>query len=546
LKLTVAVGVLLVLSAAALSNAAQAQTVTRSPYLQMGAPTSMTVRWRTNVATDSVVRYGLTATDQPFTAQIFGNRTDHEVALIGLDPATPYFYSVGTSTQQPLAGGDADHMFVTSPLVGTAQPTRIWVVGDSGTNDSNARQVRDAYLNSPNLPYTNLFLMLGDNAYQNGTDSNYQQAVFNMYPMVLRQTPLWPTFGNHDGVAADSSTESGAYYDIFTLPRAAEIGGAPSGTEAYYSFDYGNIHFVVMDSFETDRSANSPMITWLRDDLLSHNQPWVIAFWHHPPYSHGSHNTDNSGEIQSREMREIALPILEEGGVDLVLGGHSHSYERSFLIDGHYGHSSTFVPSNHLIDGGNGRVDGDGAYSKPGGFIGDPHQGAVFAVAGSSGKVSTSALDHPVMAVNFNLLGSMVLDVDGDTLDAIFLDNNGVERDKFRIVKALSLPQINVVASDPTAAEAGPTGGLFAVTRAGDTAAALTVSYAVSGTATAGADYTALSGNVVIAAGQQTATIDVATIDDGLVESDETVIVTLRLQHRDPRWGAGKRHHRQR
>ncbi len=78
--------------------------------------------------------------------------------------------------------------------------------------------------------------MLGDNAYKDGTDSEYQQAVFNTYPSLLRQTPVWPTLGNHDGRSADSFFQTGVYYDIFSLPTNAEAGGSISGTEAYYSF----------------------------------------------------------------------------------------------------------------------------------------------------------------------------------------------------------------------------------------------------------------------------------------------------------------------
>ena len=205
--------------------------------------------------------------------------------------------------------------------------------------------------------------MLGDNAYQDGTDAEYQTAVFNMYPSVLRSSVLWPTLGNHDGHTADSATQTGPYYDIFTLPRAAEAGGVASGTEAYYSFDWGNVHFVVLDSYESDRVPPSPMIDWLEDDLLATTADWVVAFFHHPPYTRGSHNSDN--DIESIELRQYTLPMLEAYGVDLVLTGHSHSYERSFFIDGHYGPSSTFNTLEHLVDGGDGRPSGDGAYTKP-------------------------------------------------------------------------------------------------------------------------------------------------------------------------------------
>src|SRR4029450_1136767 len=120
---------------------------------------------------------------------------------------------------------------------------------------------------------------------------------------------------------ADSPTQTGPYYDIFTLPRNAEAGGVASGTEAYYSFDYGNIHFICLDSFDTPRSATGAMAQWLQRDLADTTQDGIIAFWHHPPYSKGSHDSDTQTPLI--EMRQNFLPILEAGGVDLVLSGHS-------------------------------------------------------------------------------------------------------------------------------------------------------------------------------------------------------------------------------
>lgn len=409
---------------------ALAQTVTRGPYLQIGTPTSIVLRWRTSSATDARVRYGPAPGNLPYSADIVAVATDHEVAVSGLTPNTRYYYSVG-SLATPLTGGDANHFFVTSPPSGTSKPTRIWVLGDSGTANSSAAAVRDAYLTFTGSRPTDVWLMLGDNAYYSGTDPEYQNAVFGMYPTVLRQTVLWPTLGNHDGLSASSASQTGPYYDIFTLPRAAEAGGLASGTEAYYSFDYGNIHFVCLESYETDRSVGGAMLTWLQDDLQNTTQPWIIAFWHHPPYTKGSHDSDVATELI--DMRVNALPILEAYGVDLVLTGHSHSYERSFLIDGHYGSSSSFIASMKK-DGGDGRDSGDGVYKKATeGLAG--REGAVYAVAGSSGQVSGGSLNHPAMFVSLNTLGSMVLDVDGSRLDATFLGSTGTVHDSFTLVK---------------------------------------------------------------------------------------------------------------
>ena len=308
------------------------QALPRGPYVQSATPNSIVIRWRTDEWSDSRVVYG--AGPQQLDAAVVDptQTTEHVVTLSALDPDTKYYYAVGTG-DEILAGGDTDHFFVTSPVPGISRPTRIWVLGDSGTGNSNARAVRDAYYDFSADRHTDLWLMLGDNAYDNGTDSDYQDAVFDVYPEMLRRSCLWPTLGNHDAFSANSDDESGVYYDIFTLPRQGEAGGLPSGTEAYYAFDFANIHFVVLDSHESNRDVSGPMLTWLDQDLADTAQDWVVAYWHHPPYSKGSHDSDDDSRLV--EMRENAVPILESHGVDLVLAGHSHSYERSFLLDGH-------------------------------------------------------------------------------------------------------------------------------------------------------------------------------------------------------------------
>ena len=372
--------------------------------------------------------------------------------LTGLSADVKYFYSVGTSSVT-LAGGDSDHFVVTAPVPGTAKPTRIWVIGDSGTANGNARAVRDAFLEFTGSRDPDLWIMLGDNAYNEGNDVEYQAAVFDTYPQVLTRTVLWPTLGNHDGRTADSTTESGPYYDIFSLPRNGEAGGVASGTEAYYSFDYGNMHFICLDSDETDRSADGAMMTWLEADLAANDREWVIVFWHHAPYSKGHYDSDELG--RSIDLRQNAVPILERYGVDLVLTGHSHSYERSYLIDGHYGLSGTFTDAMKK-NPGDGSATGDGAYQKPA-AVGAPHAGAVYVVAGTAGLVKPGgSLDHPAMAVSIRTLGSMVLDVNGSRLDAMFLDSNGNIRDDFTILKVpdMTSPQISSVQAQGTPTQA--------------------------------------------------------------------------------------------
>jgi Calcineurin-like phosphoesterase len=432
----------------------------RPPYLQNGTPGSVVVRWRTTVATDTVLLWGDAPGNLVHSIAMPAPTTEHEVEISGLAPETRAYYAVGDSTGA-FAGDDADHFFTTLPLPGSRRPVRIWAVGDSGECAASqqgcidAGDVRDAYLSFAGSDLADVWLMLGDNAYSTGTDQQYTDGLFAVYSQVLRNTILWPVPGNHEFGASDSPSQTGPYYQAFTLPTGSGAAGFPSGTEAYYSFDYGNVHFVALDSHDTDRSApaspetnvcapgqGGAMYQWLCADLASTSADFIIAYWHHPPYTKGSHDSDDASDSggRMRDMRERFLPVLEAYGVDLQLTGHSHAYERSVLLDGHYGVSSSYDPLLHAVDPGDGDPAGDGAYLKS--AVGPvAHEGTVYSVVGSSSKTSGGPLNHPVMTVSLNALGSMIVDVVGRQLDARFLDDGGSVRDHFRLVKGPPLPE---------------------------------------------------------------------------------------------------------
>src|SRR6059036_3631060 len=128
-----------------LGQAALAATVaiTRGPYLQTGTPTSITVRWRTDVSTDSCVRYGTSLSSLTGQTCSSTSTTEHTVKLSSLSANTKYYYSIGTNAGS--IAGDSTYFFLTAPTTGTAKATRIWVLGDAGTASSQQRAVRDAY-----------------------------------------------------------------------------------------------------------------------------------------------------------------------------------------------------------------------------------------------------------------------------------------------------------------------------------------------------------------------------------------------------------------
>ncbi len=350
------------------------------------------------------------------------------------------YFAVGT-TNVTFTGADSNTFFVTHPHIGTPKPTRVWVLGDPGTRKPEEKRVRDAYYKWTADRETDLWLMLGDNAYSSGKDEEYQGSVFKMFDAMLRKSVLWPCLGNHDAGSANSPTQSGIYYDIFTLPTQGQAGGAMSGTEAYYSWDYANIHFVCLDSSDGDWNENGLMVRWLKNDLRANRQDWLVAFCHHPPYTKGSHDSDKDkdSDARMRKMREIVLPMLEDYGLDLMLVGHSHAYERSFLLDGVYGRSTNFNEHLNFKSAKDGRADGTGIYFKPTRGPGS-REGAIYVVAGSSGQTSGGGLQHPVMALSLNVLGSLVLDFDGPRLDATFIDDKAFVRDYFTILKGEDPP----------------------------------------------------------------------------------------------------------
>jgi len=139
------------------------------------------------------------------------------------------------------------------------------------------------------------------------------------------------------------------------------------------------------------------------------------------------------------------VPVFDAYGVDLVFSGHSHGYERSFLVKGHVGKSDTLEPSM-LVDDGDGDPDGDGAYQKLG--VGPvPNQGVVYTVAGSAATLNSAPYDHPVMVSSHESLGSVVLDIGSHTLDAKFIAQDGSVLDHFQIHKhPVDVPALRPIA----------------------------------------------------------------------------------------------------
>ena len=420
--------------------------LTRGPYLNSALQDGIVIRWRTDVATDSKVSYGLAPANLAQSVTDVVLTTEHIVTLTGLTTNTLYYYNIGSSAET--LQGDAANYFKTMPAVGSQQKTRFLAMGDMGTNAATQVNVRNAWLAFNGANYTDGWLLLGDNAYNFGTDAEYQTNFFNIYQGSLTKNHvLWPAPGNHDysNNAARQADHAIAYYNIFSVPKNGEAGGVPSNTKAYYSYNYGNIHFVSLDSYgwETGNTRLSdtlgPQAVWLKQDLAANTQQWTIVYFHHPPYTKGSHNSDTETELVN--MRQRIVPILERYKVDLVLNGHSHSYERSYLINGHYGLENTFNAATHALSSSSGKYDGS-ANSCP--YIKnttETRNGIVYALAGSSGQVTGTTPGYPHDAMyysNTSIGGAFYFEVESNRLDAKWICADGVIRDNFTLFKSVN------------------------------------------------------------------------------------------------------------
>jgi len=428
------------------SSLLNAQSVIRGPYLQSIGKETVTIKWRTENKTSSKVWFGYNLCELNRSVSNNETTTEHEVVLSGLRPRTKYFYAIGFDTLQ-LVGNTEKHFFKTSPTGAIDDPIHIWVLGDAGKSSINQRKTRDAFDLVHGDQPVDLALLLGDNAYDDGRDHEYQNSWFeDIYEDRLPNMPLFSCYGNHDADASDSELETGPYFDIFNFPTDGELGGVASGKEGYYSFDYGDIHIISLNNHDEDLTFNGEQLQWLKKDLEANDKSWLIVMCHFQ--LHGGLNFYSDMSWRSDTMKGTYMPLLESYGVDLILTGHAHHYQRSYLLSDYFGRSNEFDENLHALDMGDGQLDGDGVYRK-----GKDNKGAVYVISGSAGSVfgPDQDLDYPAMYANHLLLGTLRLEIKHNELKALFIAEEGDVLDEFTILKELDV--VNPITPLPSKAD---------------------------------------------------------------------------------------------
>ncbi len=418
----------------------------RGPYLQNATANSMMIRWRTDALCRSRVWFGEDKDSLHSVADDSALVSEHKITLQGLKPLTKYYYRIGAIKE--VFQGDSNNYFFTLPQPGSIGTFRIAAFGDCGNNSVNQRNVRDQMLHFLGNAVLNAWILLGDNTYPDGTDAEFQANFFNIYKdRLLKNIPLFPSPGNHDyhdiefSAAVAQQTHQVAYYQNFSMPVDGESGGVPSHTASYYSFDIGNIHFLSLDSYGKEQDTRmydtlGPQVAWVKKDLeKAKDAEWIIAYWHHPPFTMGSHNGDTEKELV--QIRERFIPILERYGVDIVLCGHSHDYERSRFMNGYYGNEEAFDSTKYLLSNSSGRADGS-PNSQPYTKNELRGKGTVYVVSGSAGKLGGRQASFPHNAMYYadaDHGGASLIVVNGKRLDFKWICADGQVRDQFSMVK---------------------------------------------------------------------------------------------------------------
>jgi predicted phosphodiesterase len=291
------------------------QDLKRGPYVQLGSVDSILVAWQTVANTVGVIEYGATP-ELGIRLSTGVWTTRHSIAIAGLEPNTQYYYKV-FSGDVPLSGvlqfrtsNDSDN-----------RSFKFLVIGDSGVGSREQMRIA-GYINNSQAAFG---LHTGDVIYPNGEEENYDPHFFYPYSLFLSRSVMYPTFGNHDQI-----TEGGEpYFRNFHLPRNDQ-----TGSETFYSFDYGHAHFVCLNTQDYS-GVSSHQRRWLIRDLERNTKPWKFVYFHMPPYTAGYLEQGGSKiPLDTPAVRENLVPLFEQYGVDVVFSGHCHSYERTFPLVG--------------------------------------------------------------------------------------------------------------------------------------------------------------------------------------------------------------------
>ncbi len=317
--------------------------------------TTQTVTWRTDSTVQTgVVQYGMDpelkkkgaiAAKVSILKTDLGDENIHTATLTGLAPGNRYYYRVGDGTNNwsPIYSFRTEN--------NDTNQFQFLIFGDTQSGDDEnpdyslwQSTVQNAYKANPDARF---FTVVGDQA-QAGLSNVHWNYWFAACKGVIESIPYVPVVGNTECRDMEKDhAEPTIYMGQFNAPN-----NGPYNNSQAYSFDYGNMHFVVLDSqLHEEQEINPDLLNdqkpWLKEDLSQNKKEWKVAIWHKPPHPTSVIKT-NAG------IKAAFVPIIDKYHVDLVLNGHDHAYSRSYPINDDSIVSSPALGTVYIITGRSG------------------------------------------------------------------------------------------------------------------------------------------------------------------------------------------------
>ncbi len=360
--------------------------IIKGPYLQNVTADGVTILWESSQPCIGIVHYGL---NQDYGQSVREKEAVriHELRLGNLAIETVYHYRV-------LSGADRSADCTLQTAIRPESPFRFVFYGDNRSGPQMHR--RNALAISSENP--NIVLQCGDLVLRGDVYSQWERLFFTPAAPMISHIPIYPALGNHEANAD-------YYFKFLSLP----------GKESYYSFDYGNAHFVVLDSAFTKLEEGSEQWNWLVEDLKHSRAVWKFVSFHHPPFTSGG----NYYTKQRVALKKILPPLFDTYGVDIAFHGHDHDYERSVPILSKGG----VRPVTYVVCGNGGT---------PLRYVGKREWTAY----------SARVFGYALVSIHGRRLELQAKTVDGEVIDRLIIDKSDTSADQKYLAGAISLESI--------------------------------------------------------------------------------------------------------
>lgn len=240
----------------------------------------------------------------------------HKVVVDTLKPNTKYQYRVGDSK----TGVWSDVGYFTTPSKAKDEANFIVYADVQASNEENFQRAAKVLQSAVNtMPNYEFAIGLGD--FVNDCTNEEWDSYFRNFAFMNMNTTIVPVAGNHEG-----NLQWFKFNNMFNIGAVED---SATITGCYYSFDWGDAHFAVLNTNDMYPMSAS-QINWLKNDMNASNAQWKIVLMHRALYSAGK----NINKPDTVIMRNLLLPVIDELGIDVVFAGHDHMYMRTEPVKG--------------------------------------------------------------------------------------------------------------------------------------------------------------------------------------------------------------------